>query len=191
MKKNLIKGLLISSLLTSGLFADVYVSAKLGIMNFGGSAETEDYTYKEDATDSPLTLGLGYASDSDNKFGLYYKKDELAVDAKYFTAIDVNTFGIDGEIGFSSLKGDVGDGELFPTLGFGLGFGSADIDNYDGDIVAIEFDVSIGLNYKISSFEVTADLYRRAVALADTDNDDIDTLTFVNNGIELGINYRF
>ena len=185
MKNILLKGLIATSLMVSAASADVFVGAKYGVMNFGGSAESDNYTYEGDTTDAPLTLRVGYTASNDNRHALYYKVDEVSIDGG--SDVTANTIGYSGEIGLSSLKTKVASGNLLPFFGYGIGFGSGEMDNYSEDLTAVEVDISIGLNYKIESLEVTADLYRRAIAFSD----DYDTLTYALNGIELGVNYRF
>jgi len=193
MKNVLIKGLLAGSLLASGLSADIYVGAKYGVMNFGGSGVYtpdggSDHDIEEDTTDAPLTLRVGYITDTDNRIGLYYKTDTVAFDVDNWSDFTANTFGLNGEIGFSSLKTEIAGGELLPFIGLGLGIGSGEVDGSSEDLTVVEFDLSVGVNYKIESFEITADLYRRAIAFAD-DNDN--ALAYAINGIALGVNYRF
>jgi opacity protein-like surface antigen len=212
MKKNLLLAiLLVAALTTAGFASDMdgmedvssdpntltssptmEIGLSYGLMNFGGSL-SYDNSYGQsnvdiDTEDTPLIIYLSFLSKNDNRWGLYYKTDELSyVGAS--KSWSTTTFGVFGEIGFSSIKTNIGEGELLPYFGYGLGLGSADYSSStNSDYSAFEVDFSFGVHYTIQSFEVSAALYRRAVAIYD---DNSNTLTHALNGINIGVGYKF
>jgi len=183
--------LVLSSSLVASDDYNIYLGASTGITNFGGSVDytydngytSHDYTYDVDTEDTPLKLKVGFLTRNDNRWGFYYKQDNINYANSIGSGLDITTYGLDGQIGFSSLKNDI----VLPYIGWGIGFGSAD--EYD-DTSVLEFDLSIGVNYTISNFELSTSVYRRAIALYDADNTD-STYIYAFNGIEIGAGFKF
>jgi len=170
---------------------NIYIGVSTGIANFGGSVDytydngytSHDYTYDVDTEDTPLKFKVDFLTRNDNRWGFYYKQDNIDYANSIGSGLDITTYGLDGQIGFSSLKNDI----VLPYIGWGIGFGSAD--EYD-DTSVLEFDLSIGVNYTISNFELSTSVYRRAIALYDADNTD-STYIYAFNGIEIGAGFKF
>jgi len=201
----LLKTLLVATLATSAFSEDIdampgeeyeettskatmQVGLTYGLMNFGGSLSDESESIDVDTEDTPLTISFAFLFKNDNKFGFYYKTDELALpNISDSGTISTNTFGVLGEVGFSSIKAKIGEGELLPYFGYGLGYGSAEASWTSIDLSAFEADLSFGAHYTIQSFEVSAAIYRRAISVFD----ESDTVTYAMNGINLGVGYKF
>jgi opacity protein-like surface antigen len=207
MKNNLLLStLLVATLATAGFASDIdglgdepndsfapttsptmEVALSYGLMNFGGSYKNDDGSYDLDTEDTPLMISFSFLSPNDNRWGFYYKSDEVSFSDRP-NSYSTNTFGLLGEIGLSSIKRNIGEGELLPYVGYGVGYGSADASfNSDLDVVTFEMDLSVGVNYTIQSFEVSAALYRRAISFIN----DANTDTFALNGINIGVGYKF
>jgi opacity protein-like surface antigen len=207
MKKNLLlTTLLVATLATAGFASDMdgmedalndsftsapsptmEVALSYGLMNFGGSYDNDYGSLDVDTEDAPLMISFSFLSPNDNRWGFYYKSDEVSI-LDSVNSYSTNTFGVLGEIGLSSIKTNIGEGELLPYFGYGIGYGSADASfNSDLDVVTFEVDLSVGVNYTIQSFEVSAALYRRSIAFINDTNTD----TYALNGINIGVGYKF
>lgn len=193
--KKVLMAATVASMLTSSLVAGddvkipeyssqatMYVGASYAVSNFGGTFIQDDIEITGVTTsDNQLTVGFGFISSTDNRWGIYYKMDSLNATDSFSNEVnyDLTIFGIDGQVGFSSLK----SGNVLPYFGWGIGYGSV---TDATDVSLFEFELSLGVNYTIDAFELTANVYNRSVYV-----DDYYLNNFELNGVKIGANFKF
>ena len=162
-----------------------YAGMSTSVVNMGGSlAEDDGYssqTYDVDTSDDPLTLKVGYITETQNRIEAYYKNDSFGPEDSS-RHIETSSFGANYQWGISSLASD----KMMPYLRVGGGIGTAEFVG-ESDLTMVELDVGAGVHYGMTdNLGLSAGVYRRAIAVAD---DYDNTLAAAMNGAELGINF--
>ena len=162
-----------------------YAGISTGVVNVGGNAVVDNgysnRAFDIDTSDDPLTLKVGYVTESQNRIEVYYKDDSVGFEDDSID-IETSSFGINYQWGISSLASE----KMIPYLRVGGGLGSATTEG-ESDLTMAEFDMGAGVHYDMTdNLGLSAGVYRRAIAVAD---DYDNTLAAAMNGAELGINF--
>ena len=161
-----------------------YAGLSTSVANVGGSAIVDNgYSNREfdiDTSDDPLTLKIGYVTESQNGIEAYYKDDSISFEGESLD-FQTSSFGANFQWGISSLSSE----KMMPYFRVGGGLGSAKTEGA-GDLTMAEFDMGAGVHYDMTdNLGLSAGVYRRAIAVTD----DYDTVAAAMNGAELGVNF--
>ena len=156
----------------------MYASISTSLLNFGGShGESLKNRQDIDTSDAPFELEIGVLQSWDKRLGIYYKVDSVEVAS---ANNDYSTFGLSGILGLSTQK----NAKALPFISYGVGYGYSD---NSSDVSVIEMDISLGVNYSIEQFEISASVYRRGVLFSDSLNNNL----YAVNGINVGAIFKF
>ncbi|MBU0632586.1 porin family protein [bacterium] len=139
MKNKVIKGLLLSSIVASGAFADVYVGAEYGYL-FNTFTAHDSYWNTDTVTNNEahdISAKLGVGTDGDWKAQIRVSRISYPAD----TTIS--------EVGFDIIKEFELSQDLYPYVQVGFGYGWGDVSGYEESTMK-EKSVKggVGISYK-------------------------------------------
>ena len=194
MKNKIIKTLLLSGLLTSAAFADMYVGIDYGsASNTDSLKETPGYfSATQDNRYGDLGIKIGFGTDGYWK--TQFRFSQITYDKAIFdsTHQDLREFDIDFIREFEISK------NTYPFIKFGLGYGEMDVDGYsESSIGEASINAGVGLSFKVARHLYIIGgidyVYRKwqDIAYNSSYTTYTDSVTGSSTKVYAGVNYKF
>lgn len=143
MKKKLLFGLVISSMISSVAIADMYVGIEYGFAKNETTIDDGGFSFSGDNNYKDIKLKVGAGNDGEFKGQMtlsFVSFDEAVFDGENSNLI---------ELGFDVIKEFEVTKEFYPFLKAGFGVGSMSVDGYEeSNIYEMSFNVGAGISYK-------------------------------------------
>jgi hypothetical protein len=193
MKNKVMKTLVVSSLLASAAFADVYVGVDYGqVGNTDKATNSASNSITQTNAYGDLGVKVGFGTDGGWKSQLRVSKID------YDKAIFDSSHKDLTEVGFDILKEFEVSKNFYPFIKLGMGYGWMNVDGYTKSSIAeVSMNGGVGLSYKaVEHLYLVAGVdyvYRKWQDIEYTNGYTTDTISVTGSGAKIyaGVNYAF